>query len=64
MEDFGGYPPFQQCDGAEPAPPPAGDACPPAANAATAAVEVSESCTPHCGRDGVCHSHNILGDCE
>ena len=63
MEDFGGYPPFQQCDGEEPAAPPAGDACPPAASAAAAAVEVSESCTPHCGRDGVCHSHNILGDC-
>jgi len=62
MEDYGGYPPFQQCDGASPIELPQGDSCPPAMDNALG-LEVSESCTPHCGRDGVCHSHNILGDC-
>jgi len=64
MEDYGGYPPFQKCDESNPIELPQGDNCPAVVNVTDQPLELSESCTPSCSNDGVCHNHNVFGGCN
>jgi hypothetical protein len=63
MVQYGGFPSYVACaDVDEPLVPVAEEQCPPAVNNATFADQ-PESCQLGCSGDGVCHSHNVFGEC-
>ena len=64
MTAYGGYPPLQNCATNNTAIAlPQGDKCPPSGGDVGDKPRQPQSCQLGCGKDGECHSHNVLGEC-